>query len=122
MMSTVQAKNIVYLVDRFLESEKKGWNQLDDYLCILDELDDLQIFREADTLYSYHKNKKMGCPYTHSEGTICFVNGILEAVEAITDLYKETNSLHQNNRYILAYYLSLSHDRQICELPESSAI
>lgn len=118
MMSSEQVKNITYIYDKLMESEIKGWNQLDDYLELLDFLDNDQLYREAEVLYSYQKYKKMGCPYIHTEGTVCFVVRILEAVEAITDLYKETGSLHPKNRYLLANYLALCQDRQIVELAE----
>lgn len=116
MMSPEQAKTVTYLYDRFMESEKKGWTNLDDYLEILEWLDDQEIYRECDALYSIHKNKKMGCPYEHTNDTICFVVRILEAVEAITDLYRETENLHPRNRYILAHYLALCQDGQIVSL------
>ncbi len=99
-----------------MESEVKGWAALDDHLEVLEWLDDDQLYREAEVLYSVHKNKKMGCPYKHTEGTICFAINILEAVEAITELYQETGSLHPRNRYVLSYYIALCEDGQICQL------
>jgi hypothetical protein len=122
MISSEQVKNITYIYDQFISSELKGWNELDNLLWALEWLDDSELYREAEVLYSYQKNKKMGCPYIHAEGTVCFVVRILEAVEAITDLYKETKNLHPKNKYILAYYLALCQDGQICEIPESNAI
>lgn len=118
MISSEQAKNITYIYDQFISSELKGWNQLDDLLWALEWLDDLELYRETEAIYSVHKTKKMGCPYIHAEGTVCFVVRILEAVEAITDLYKETGSLHPKNRYLLANYLALCQDQQIVELAE----
>ena len=122
MISPEQAKNITDLYGKFLASESKGWSRIDDFLELLEFLDDSEIYRETEVLYSVHKTKKMGCPYIHSEGTICFVHGILEAVEAIVGLYEETENLHPKNRYILAYYLALSSDGQICILEDSSAV
>jgi hypothetical protein len=121
MLSTEQARNIAYLFRKFLESEAKGWCALDDYLELLEYLDDDQLYREAEVLYSIHKTKNMGCSYIHKEGTKCWVVDILDAVEAITELYKETGNLHIKNRYVLANYLALCQDQQIIELPESSA-
>lgn len=116
MLSPVQVKNITYLYTKFMESELKSWANLDNILETLEYLDDDQLYREAEVLYSYHKHQKMGCPYVHEKGTVCFVDNVLEAVEAITDLYKETGSLHARNRYILAYYLALAQDGQIVSL------
>lgn len=116
MMSDIQIKNITYLYTRFMESEINGWTDLDNYLESLSWLDDLQLYREAEVLYSHHKYQKMGCPYVHTEGTVCFVTNIMDAVEAITDLYKDTGNLHPRNRYVLEYYLGLSQDGQIVSL------
>jgi hypothetical protein len=118
MINKEQASNISYLYARFMESELKGWCEIDNYLELLEFLDDDQLYRETEILYSYHRNKNMGCPYVHTEDMRCFVPIILEAVEAITDLYKETNNLHPKNRYIISNYLALCQGGQICELPK----
>jgi hypothetical protein len=116
MLSSDQTKNITYLYNKFLDSELNGWTNLDNFLELLEYLDDDQLYRECEVLYSHHKRKTMGCPYEHTKDSVCFVKGILEAVEAITDLYQETGNLHPNNRYVLAYYLALCEDGQIVEL------
>ena len=118
MMSESQVKNITHIYTKLMEAELKGWTNLDNFLELLEFLDDDEIYREAEALYSVHKTKKMGCPYIHKEGTVCFVVGILEAVEAITDLYQETGNLHPKNRYLLCNYLALCQDGQIVELAE----
>lgn len=122
MLTPEQSKNITFLYTKFLESEPKGWTNLDDYLELLDFLDDKQIYLESEVLYSFHRTKNMGCPFIHGEGTICFVPRVLEAVESILELYEETGNLHPKNRYVLSNYLALCQDGQICELPESSAV
>ena len=121
MLSSEQIKNITYVYSKLLESELKGWSTIDDYLELTEWLDNDQLYRECEVLYSVHKTKKMGYPYLHAEGTVCFVVGILEAVEAILGLYMETGSMHIRNRYILCNYLALCQDGQICELPDFSA-
>jgi hypothetical protein len=98
-----------------MNSELKGWSAVDDYLELVDFLDDDQLYRESDVLFSYHKNRIMGCPYEHTEGSVCFVQNIMEGVEAILDLYLETGNLHPKNRYILCNYLALVQDGQIVE-------
>lgn len=113
MLTKEQASNIAYLVQKFMESESKGWCDIDNYMELLGFLDDDQLYREAEVLYSYHRNQKMGCPYPHSEGSTCFVPGILEAVEAITELYQEVGNLLPKHRYVLEYYLGLCEDGQI---------
>lgn len=118
MLNSTQTKNLINVYNFFMESEPKGWTAIDDYLEMLEYLDDIQLCKESEVLYSYHENKNMGCPYTHKSGATCFVKFILESVEAIVELYKETNNLHIKNRYILCYYLALSHDGQIIEMLE----
>jgi hypothetical protein len=104
-----------------MEEEGKGWTNLDGYLELLEFLDDLQLYKECELLYSYHKYKNMGCNYEHKLGSVCLVKNILEAVDAILELYKETGNLHVKNRYILAHYLALSQIGKILELPDPSA-
>lgn len=116
MLTTEQIKNITFVYTAIMDSEAKGWSNLDNYLELLEFLDDSELYRESEVLYSYHKNQKMGCPYPHNEGSSCFVENIMEAVEAITDLYKETGNLHPKNRYLLANYISLVQDGQIVSL------
>ncbi len=113
MISKDQAQNISHLFSRFMESELKGWTDLDNFLELLSYLDDDQLYREAEVLYSFHKNQNMGCPYVHEEGSTCFVPKILEAVEAITELYQEVGNLLPKHRYILEYYLGLAQDGMI---------
>ena len=48
-----------------------------------------------------------------------FVKNILEAVEDIVDLYKQTKNLHVKNLYILQYYLAFCQDGSIIELVNS---
>lgn len=116
MLSSHESKNLTYLLTTFLDSEAKGWTSLDDFLEFLDYLNDDEIYREADALYSVHKNKKMGCRHLHKDETKCFILPILEGVESILNLYSETGNMHPNNRYILANYLALVQDGQILQL------
>jgi hypothetical protein len=116
MLGSAESKNLTYLFNQFLKCEEKGWTELDDFLDILDYLDDDQLCKESAVLFSFHKNKNMGCPYKHATGTQCFVKPILEGVEAILNLHDETGNLHINNRYILLHYLALSETGNIIEI------
>ena len=122
MLDSSQIKNITYVYAKFLESEAMGWSSIDDYLEMLEFLDDDQLYRECEVLYSEHKNRNMGCEYDHKSGSICLVKNILEAVESILNLYQETNDLHIKNRYILCNYLALSQSGKIIELPEPTGL
>lgn len=121
MLDSAQIKNITYLYNTFLENELLGWSGVDDVLELLEWLDSDQLCRECDVLYSHHKYKNMGCEYDHKPGVTCLVKNILEAVDAILELYKETGNLHVRNRYILVHYLALSQIGKIIELPDPTA-
>lgn len=119
MMNSEQKKNVTAVYNQLINSEARGWDGIDEYLEMLEYLDDDQLHREADVLFSAHKNKPMGCPYPHKDPTNCFVKRVIEAAEAILELYKETGQMHKNNRYILQNYLALAQSEQIVELVDS---
>jgi hypothetical protein len=116
MLDSSQTKNILYVYNKFLESESKGWDEADDNLLILEWLSDIEIYRESEILYSYQKNRNMGCTFKHPPGAICFSVHVLEAVDSILQLYQESNVLHPKNRYVLEYYIILCQAGQIVEL------
>lgn len=116
MMSPDQSKNITDVFAKLMESETNGWTTLDDYLEMLEWLDDSQVVKEASVLYDYHKGKNMGCPYKHQKGNICLITYLMEAVDSILELHNETRNIHINNRYILEYYLALHQNGQVIEL------
>ncbi len=107
MMSREQYKVVVQVYLHLLDNEKRGWDGLDDYMNYLEYLDNDQIHRESDVIYSYHKNVKVRCEDKHAESQ-CLLPLMVECVGVILELYKETNNLHQKNRYILEYYLSMN--------------
>lgn len=115
MLSTEQAKNITFVFSKLLVSEKETWDDMDNLIEMLDFLDDRQICIESEVLSIRHSNLNMGCPIKHT-GDLCFVKNILEAVESIVELYKETGNLHPNNRYILSYYLAFYQSGYIIEV------
>ena len=119
MLTPDEAANIKYTYRKLMESESKGWQEIDDYLEMLEYLDDLQLYKESEALYGHHRHKNMGCPYNHTPGSACFVANMLESVDSILQLYKKTKNLHVDNRYILCYYLALSQMGQIVELLNS---
>jgi len=119
MIDSYETKNIIFVYNELIKHESRAWGDLDNYLELLDYLNDLEICREAAALYFLHKTKNMGCNKKHAEGHWCFARSILDAVESILNLYEENEGLHPKNRYILGYYLALTHDGQIRELLES---
>lgn len=113
MMTQDQVKIVTRVYNKFFESEtSSSWTEIDHYLSLLEFIDDDQLFRESDVLYSAHNRGIPTCDLNHPREE-CFIPIIMDAVKAILDLYKETNYLHKNNRYILQYYLALSQAQMI---------
>lgn len=111
-MSQEQVKIVVRVYTHLLESESRGWDELDDYIEYLEYLDDDQLHREADALYAKHSISIVGCNQKHPKEK-CFMPVLLEAVGAILDLYKEKNNLHEKNKYILQYYIAMTQAEMI---------
>lgn len=117
MLTPEETKNIKIIYSNFLDGEDKGWGAIDDALEMIEWLNDEQVVIEAETIYEYQKDKKMGCPYKHAENKKCLVHDIIDAVKSILNLYKETKYLHEKNRYIISYYIALSNLGMIVEMP-----
>lgn len=111
-MTPDQIKIVVQTYNHLLESEKRGWDGLDDYMDYLEYLDNDQLYKESNTVYSKHRTVSVKCNQNHSKEK-CFIPIMVEAVGAILDLYKETENLHEKNRYILQYYLAMNQAQMI---------
>jgi hypothetical protein len=107
MMNQEQVRVVAQVYRQFLSSEEtRGWEAIDDYLNNLGYIDDDQLVREAEVVFLHHKTGKARCDKDHPESE-CFVPKVVEAVQAILELYKEGGQLHKNNRYVLEYYLAV---------------
>lgn len=106
MMTPDQVKIVSRTYNHLIESEKRGWDVLDDYIDYLEYLDDDQLHREADVVHYSYANVPLRCPQEHSKEK-CFVPLLVEAVGYIIELYKERGSLHEKNKYILHYFLAM---------------
>jgi hypothetical protein len=107
MMNQEQVRVVAQVYRQFLSSEdSRGWEAIDDYLDTLGYIDDDQIIREAEVVLTYHRKGKVRCEKDHPEAE-CFAPKVVEAVQAIVELYKEGGQLHRNNRYVLEYYLAV---------------
>ena len=107
MMTKEQVKITSQVYNHLMENEKRGWDDLDDYLSYLEYLDNDQVHREADVVYCQQQGQDLRC---HSEHPVeqCLIPIMVESVGAIIELFKETGNLHEKNRYILEYYLAMS--------------
>jgi hypothetical protein len=106
MLSPDQRKNITTVYNHLMKMEARGWDGLDDYMALLEYLDDDQLHREADVIFSQLSNGNLRCEQDHTQDK-CFIPLIHEATACILELYKDTNYMHINNRYILCYYLAM---------------
>ena len=118
-MNPDQSKIVIQVYNHLIENEKRGWDGLDDYMDYLEYLDNDQLHREADVVYSQHRTRTVKCQQEHAIEK-CLIPIMVEAVGAILELYKETDSLHDKNRYILQYYLAMNQADMIV-LDDSSA-
>lgn len=125
MMTTEQSAVVKTVYARFMDSEggelEHSWTGLDDNLELFSWLSDTDIAREASVKAETHRHGTFRCHNVH-EQQHCFAPYILEAVQAILDLYEKTGDLHENNRYILTYYLSMSELGMIFSSVASSAV
>jgi hypothetical protein len=107
MMSPEQRKIVTEVYNHLLESEKRGWDGLDDYINQLEFLSNDQLHREADVVYTYHENEVVRCSQDHAQEK-CFIPVLVDAVAAILTLYKDKGNMHEKNKYILQYYLAMN--------------
>jgi hypothetical protein len=107
MMSSEQRKTVTTVYNHLLSKEDRGWDGLDDLIDMLEYLSDDQLHREADVVYTEHSRGKVRCKEDHAAER-CLMPLLVDASAAIIELYKETNSLHPKNRYILYYYLAMN--------------
>lgn len=107
MMSPDQRRAVSEVYNHLLESERRGWDGLDDYIGMLEFLDNDQLHREADVIYEHHSKGTVRCHQDHSQDK-CFIPVLVEAVGAILELYKDKGNMHDRNKYILQYYLAMN--------------
>lgn len=102
----VQVIKVVY--ERFLDSESQEWGDLDFNLEFFDWLSDKELVNEAKIKQIKHlKGKIFRCTSVHDQKE-CFAPYILEAATHILKLWNKTRILHEKNRYILLYCVSMS--------------
>lgn len=106
MMTPEQVKIVVQAYNHLLENEKRGWDGLDEFILLLEFMTNDELCREVDVLHEYHSYGNVKCDIEHVKEK-CFVPLLVEAVDAILELYKETGELHPKNQYILHYYLAM---------------
>lgn len=113
MMSKDEQRVVSQVYARFHDLDSKTtnrWTRIDELMCLLQDLSNEQIIIESAVQCQTHKTK--GQPRCKTDHPIdqCFVPTVIEGVEAILKLYTEnTDNLHPKNRFILSYYLVLSH-------------
>jgi hypothetical protein len=112
MLNPDQRKIVSRTYEHLIEKERNRWDFIDDYILLLEYLDDEQLCKEAEIAYENHKHGDIGCSENHSKDK-CFVPLLVESIGYILALYQETKNLPVKNQYILHYYLSLTHAKLI---------
>ena len=118
MMSQDQKEIVRSVYNRFLSFEDEVWSDLDELMTYYEFLSDEEIVIESALRMQLHMYKGIKCSDNHDIKD-CFAPVILEAVEAIIELYDDANSLHEKNRYVLTYYMVLCELRLILTTNES---
>lgn len=116
-MTAKETQNVLKVYNKFLSLETEEWGSVDEYLEMLDYLEDKQLYKEARAMHMSQEKKSMGCTIKH-KNTDCFVPHILSAVDSILNNYKSRKIVSKKGKYILQYYLALVQDGQIRELVE----
>ena len=109
-MTSDQKEVVKQVFQKFLDTDnaETEWTDVDEQMSMLEWIDDHQITIEAAVKIIEHSQGTPRCHHNHSLDE-CFVPLIIDAVKAILELYEETQNLHEKNRFILSYYLALSH-------------
>lgn len=119
MMNAEQTNVVRTVYNRFIDSEDVNWTIIDDNLHFLGYMLDSDLMREASIKYHLHSHGVFRCASDH-EQQFCFAPHILEAVGSIVELYEETGELHEKNRYIIEYYMSMAEAGMIYSSEASS--
>ena len=118
-MNEAQVKNVTFVFNHLMEVENRPWDGIDDAISYLGYLRDSELIAETEISYDNHKSVIVKCGHNHeNNNSICLIPLLLESVGAILELYRETESLHPNNKYILEYYLAMTHVGQISVDPK----
>jgi len=109
MMTRDEQQIVSEVYSKFVQSEHlNSWDDLDDSLCLLESLTNVELANEAQVLFDTHSTGNVRCKLNHSP-KLCMVPMLMEAVAAILKLWNETGMLHIKNKYVFQYYLALSH-------------
>lgn len=108
MMTDDEGQVVRIVYERFLDSESQDWGDLDCNLEFFDWLHDKELINEVRIKQINHlRGKFLRCTSDHDQES-CFAPVIMEAVGYILDLWDSTRILHERNRYVLLYYVSMS--------------
>ena len=105
-MSKDDSEVVRLVYNHFMDTEEMDWSAIDDSLEYFGWLNDKEIIAECMVKMKAH-SKGVRCKMDH-EIEFCLAPKVLNAAQAIIDLYKETRYLPPKNKYILTYYLGLS--------------
>lgn len=109
-MKSKNDKIIDEVYDHFMQSETEDieWDDVDEAMCMLEWLEDSQLAIEAEVKHIEQNSGDPRCPADHPKKD-CIIPSVMRSVQLILDDYKKTKKLNEKNKFILRYYLALSH-------------
>lgn len=109
MFTQSQRNNIEVVLKRFEELEQKPiWNVIDNCMLHLENLSNDQLNREAHLAVEKHQSGNPRCQVDHPKDT-CMAPLIVQAASDVVIEHNLSGILSKDNRFLLMYYLSLSH-------------
>lgn len=115
MLTPEQARAITFVYKKFIfleDNQYYDWSPIDDFMLMLEWLDDSQLTIEAESLLNKHKSGNPHCEFDEQKPDT-LTPLILESIENILLLFKDLQSLHPKHRFVLEYYLALAQAEQI---------
>lgn len=110
MLTKDESETVRRVFQKFASTDnaEPGWSDIDEHMSMLEWLGDAQLVIESSVIWQLHCQGETKCNQSHPSSE-CFVPTIVEAVGLILRLYEQNFNLHANNRFILNYYLCLTH-------------
>jgi hypothetical protein len=111
-MNGDQKKTVAEVFERFSSAEEKmvKWDEIDTQLSYLEYMSDSEIFQESRFVIVGHLTGIVCCDdKICNRGDDCFAKVTVRACEYILDDYLQSDYMPAKNRYVLSYYLALTH-------------
>lgn len=102
----------VYKTFVTMDEAQTKWDEIDDKMSYLEWLSDYEVAQEAQFVAVIHTVENVKCDQPGCRSG-CFAPKIVQAASFILERYFKEYSLSPKERYILSYYLTLTHLKKI---------